>query len=371
MHMGKSLLRGASLFLFLVSGSGCTTTATINAGTTGDCAANSSVVCEQGTGYSCSGDRTPDQTDATLACSSGEPFAGGSLLAFCCSATGFPTSSTCSADSSVVGCQAGSYGFSCTGQTRPESVDSTLVCSDGVASGSATDFCCITGYSSTNCVADSTVQGCQGTTYGFHCTGSTSPSATDPSLTCSAGTPGVANDFLYCCETPQGTTTSSCGADPNVTGCTTGSTGYTCTGAATPDASLNCSTGVPGIGSTTVYCCGGTAGTCAPDSTVAGCATGSAGYTCTGSVRPDASGSLQCSTGVSEPSGGTGYCCYTTSTTTAPTCTVDSTVTGCTGGSYGFACTSTNQPSDENTNLVCGPGAAGNDGNTLYCCTGQ
>lgn len=308
------------MFLLVVGGIGCTTNATITTTgpgvtNTGNCNADSTVSCSQGAGYSCDSGITPDESNPTLACSSGRVTASG-LVAYCCAASGFPTSSSCSADASVTGCQVGSYGYACTGSTRPEDVDTSLVCSAGV------------------------------------------PSA-------------AANSYDYCCETAA-TVTNACGADPTVTGCVGGSTGYTCVGTATPDATLDCSAGVPGVGQTTVYCCGGTsAGSCAADTTVTGCATGSAGYSCSGVARPDADGTLQCSSGVPTADGAsTAYCCYSAPTATS-TCTVDSTVTGCTGGSYGFACTGTDTPADSNTSLVCGPGAAGNDGNTLYCCASK
>jgi hypothetical protein len=368
--MRKSFLGSLSLFVLLTSGVGCTTTVTT--GTTvgsGTCNVDGTVPCTQGTAYSCDGSRAPDETDPTLACSSGRAQASG-RIGYCCATSGLPTSSSCSADAAVVGCQFGSYGFSCTGTTRPDDLESTLVCSDGIANGSSVDYCCITGFTSTTCTPDSTIQGCVGTSYGFRCTGTASPSAGDASLTCSAGTPeATPNTFDYCCATPGAA--NSCIADSSVTGCVAGSTGTTCTGTATPDPTLNCSTGVPGAGSTTVYCCGATTGpgTCAVDSSVTGCAGGSTGYSCTGVTRPDADGSLQCSTGVAGANGSTAYCCF--AATASSTCVADPTVTGCTGGSFGFHCSGTDTPSDSNTSLVCGPGAAGNDGNTLYCCASK
>jgi hypothetical protein len=332
------------------------------------CSTDPSLRCSPGTGYSCSGNVTPEDTDPTLACSSGLGLASG-LVGYCCVPGGLPTGSSCAADASVAGCQLGSFGYSCTGTTRPEDVQSTLVCSDGVANGSSTDYCCIAGFTSTTCTPDVSIQGCVGASFGFRCTGTASPSATDASLTCSTGTPdAAANTLDYCCQT-----TNACIADGSVTGCVAGSTGYSCTGTATPDPALNCSTGAPGTTSgTTIYCCGATSGpgTCASDASVTGCAGGSTGYSCTGVTRPDADGSLQCSSGVAGVNGSTDYCCFSAPTTTS-TCTADPTVTGCTGGSFGFACSGTDTPADSNTNLVCGPGAAGNDGNTLYCCASR
>lgn len=49
------------------------------------------------------------------------------------------------------------------------------------------------------------------------------------------------------------------------------------------------------------------------------------------------------------------------------TCTVDTSVEGCSGGSVGYAC-SGDRPDDGDTNLVCSRGTPGAAGVTLYCC---
>jgi hypothetical protein len=46
-------------------------------------------------------------------------------------------------DSTVQGCQAGSFGFSCHGLTTPQQADSSLNCSSGTAdSNGETLYCC-------------------------------------------------------------------------------------------------------------------------------------------------------------------------------------------------------------------------------------
>jgi hypothetical protein len=44
-------------------------------------------------------------------------------------------------------------------------------------------------------------------------------------------------------------------------------------------------------------------------------------------------------------------------------------VSGCTGDSYGFSCTSTDTPSDSNSSLNCSTAVNGPNNESLYCCT--
>jgi hypothetical protein len=363
--MPKLLFQCASLVLIATAAGGCTTT--ISATTT-ICSVDAAVSCPQGgAGWSCDGGGTrPDMSETALACSSAVVINGKSE--YCCASVSFPTGGACQRDSGVAGCTYGSYGFSCSGTSRPDDQDTTLTCSIGVSSGGRLEYCCLVGLTmTTGCSQDPSVSCQQAGSYGFSCTGSGSPADSDPGLTCSTPTTDANGNSLYCCENQVTTTTGSCSASSGVSGCVGGSSGYACTGTATPDPALNCSQGVPGT-SGTYYCCGGTAGSCAADGTVTGCTGAALGYSCTGSVRPDVDGSTQCSTGVPLSNGSTGYCCIPVTSSTTSTCSTDPSVTGCTGGSYGFSCTGTDRPSDTNTHLTCGDGAAGNNGNTLYCC---
>jgi hypothetical protein len=108
-----------------------------------------------------------------------------------------PPSSPCGQDSSV-SCSNGATGYSCDGDNNPEDGDSTLDCGPGTADGSGTDYCCITLQQST-CAPDSSVQGCQAGSYGFSCTGSDTPDDADSNLNCSTGTP-ASGATLYCCS---------------------------------------------------------------------------------------------------------------------------------------------------------------------------
>jgi hypothetical protein len=103
----------------------------------------------------------------------------------------------CNSDSSI-SCANAANGYSCSGDSQPTDGDSNLDCGPGTADESNTDFCCITLGQST-CAPDSSVQGCQGNSYGFSCTGSDTPDDADSSLNCSTGTPGN-GATLYCCS---------------------------------------------------------------------------------------------------------------------------------------------------------------------------
>jgi hypothetical protein len=109
--------------------------------------------------------------------------------------------------------------------------------------------------------------------------------------------------------------------------------------------------------------------TCAMDDTVTGCSSPSTGYSCTGSDTPDQSdSSLVCSYGVQGNAGSTLFCCLAPASA-SNSCAPDSTVTGCSGASYGFSCSNaSDNPMDEYSNLTCSTPVPGNAGSSLYCC---
>ncbi len=280
-------------------------TATVNGGpgngVPSSCSADMQVVGCVGnsTGYSCTGLESPDQGDSALNCSAGTASNGGLTLYCCIDET--TVASGCSADSTITGCVGGTIGFSCTGDVNPQTSDSSLVCSTGTASGSATLFCCASYEppSGNTCAQDPTVMGCTGSSIGFSCSGADNPAVVSPSLTCGAGVPGGAG-MQYCCAptatpTPTPTPTAMCAVDAAVT-CAAPSAGYTCTGGVTPmqsDATLSCGAGTAEAdGTTQAFCCNTmttptpTTG-CSADPTVTGCPGDATGYTCTGRRQPD------------------------------------------------------------------------------------
>lgn len=271
---------------------------------------------------------------------------------------------SCTADATVTGCSGMSQGYTCTGSETPPQVNANLVCGSGLADPSGnTQYCCNT--SNGSCTVDTTLA-CSGATQGYTCSGTETPSMQNGSLACDAGMAEGNGATGYCCTT----TSTTCNQDTSVQGCTNGSAGYTCAGADTPDSStLSCSQGVAGPNGSTQFCCVGfSSSTCMADATVMGCTGSSYGFSCTGTDAPSQSDtSLTCSAGVAGQAGATLYCCVGFSSTS---CMADSTVTGCTGSSYGFSCNGTETPSQVNSSLMCSQGVPGANGLTLYCCTG-
>jgi hypothetical protein len=106
---------------------------------------------------------------------------------------------------------------------------------------------------------------------------------------------------------------------------------------------------------------------CATDDTVA--CTDGVGYSCLGSDAPDDSdSSLLCSDGTAGNAGSTLYCCLHAVHGTS--CSPDDTVAGCAPGSFGFSCSdATEPPNDSYPSLQCSAPTPGNAGSAIYCCT--
>jgi hypothetical protein len=158
-------------------------------------------------GFSCAGSDTPDEADATLNCSSAtiDPATGDSL--YCCEDvyTGGGSSSGgdsgCSPDSTLT-CDPGADPYDCAAGDNPESYDPSLRCSDPSTQPDGTDgFCCATGFGSSSCAEDPTVDGCAYPSVGFSCASSDTPDEADPTLLCSdAVIDPATGDSLYCCQ---------------------------------------------------------------------------------------------------------------------------------------------------------------------------
>ncbi len=220
--------------------------------------------------------------------------------------------------SSNVTCDGAATGYSCTGSSTPADSDSNLNCSTGTADDGNTDFCCISLNSSVTCDQDTTVQGCAAGSYGFSCTGSDTPDQDQSGLVCSTGTAGSSGNTLYCCGFTDsggdgGTDAGDTCTQDSTVSCTGSAQGWSCTGSDTPDqdqSGLVCSTGTAGSGSTQYCCITFSSTSCMQDSTVQGCQAGSYGFSCTGTDSPaQGDSSLTCSTGTSGSNGETLYCC--------------------------------------------------------------
>jgi hypothetical protein len=185
-----------------------------------------------------------------------------------------------------------------------------------------------------------------------------------------------------CSVTTNTTTTpppggSDCSEDSSVS-CSTGM-GWSCTGSSQPEDSnsgLVCSNDV-GTGQ---FCC--VSSSCNYDATVTGCASGTTGYSCaTGDSAPDATDSTLVCSVPTTANGVDEYCCFTNVTTVSATstCEQDSTVSGCQpdsagNPSYGFSCTGSESPDTDFSNITCSAmGTSGMDAQgaaaTLFCCT--
>jgi hypothetical protein len=306
MHFNRSFRIGALLAVTWAFASGCTSTST----TPDSCVLDSTVVCSSGTGtgYSCTGAVTPELTDGTLTCGNPVAEANGDS-GYCCVGAG--TTDTCTASASVV-CSSGTgTGYSCTGTTTPDS--GTLTCGTGVTEPDGdTGYCCVAGSTTTDTCAVDTAVACDGST-GYSCTGTTPPTATDATLDCGAGVTGAGGTLAYCCVSLPAS--STCIADDSVVGCTGGSYGFSCTSTDTPtdaDPSLDCSDPTVDNNGNSDYCCisFSSKSSCAPDASVEGCTGDSYGFSCTSTDTPEESQpSLNCSDPATGPNNELLYCC--------------------------------------------------------------
>jgi hypothetical protein len=204
--------------------------------------------------YSCTDDR-PDDGNANLVCSAGTPGAGGATL-YCCAPYG-QFYSECTVGARIPGCIGNSFGFACSGETSPDEADLSLTCSKAATNGAQKTYCCTSGAITPTCAPDPAVSDCTGVAIGYSCAGPDSPAASNPSVTCgpAASKPGATR---YCCI-PFAKSADACDEDDAVPGCGVGSFGFSCAGTATPeatDAALRCSAGSPTPGgATTPFCC--------------------------------------------------------------------------------------------------------------------
>ena len=222
--------------------------------------------------------------------------------------------------------------FSCAGGQRPDQNPTFgqgvqgIVCTDqGQLDDSHEGYCCTAG--TTSCAYEPNAV-CAAATYGYSCLGTNRPDAYDPTLSCGQG---IASGGLivYCCGP---STTATCTKDTNVS-CASGTTGFECTGPGLPNE------GELGIDES----------------------------------RSDAP--LLCTVPTSMNNGVIAYCCFTpTDEPVDSTCLQDQGVAGCASGSYGFACTGTDTPDEDYPRMTCPQGGGrGVDENgvsaTLFCCT--
>jgi hypothetical protein len=241
---------------------GCTSQTTDNfenppPGPPAACTANPAVAgCTGGSlGYTCANDR-PDHGDTNLVCSDGTPGAAGMTL-FCCAPYG-QAWSDCTVDTSIVGCDAESFGFTCSGPEAPYEADASLACSEGTPSGGDTLYCCNSAVVPPACVAcQADGAGCSGASdcCSGRCGGQDASTCAPP--TCGTNAPDepcacLADDQacsagVECCS--QICLNHACLS----VGCPGPTIGYSCAGGATPeelDPALVCGAGTSGR-----FCC--------------------------------------------------------------------------------------------------------------------
>jgi len=157
------------------------------------CFRDPQVTCEgSAVAYNCLVGEQLHNLASSFSCSSGDP-------PLCCYTA--PTFATCATlppptPPGTAPCQGSATAYSCPGVSIPEDTDTTIACDSGsiTANAASVTFCCVP-FASTACTVDHLVPSCNlPGFYGFSCTGSTRPEASDPALKCS-----VSNAGQYCC----------------------------------------------------------------------------------------------------------------------------------------------------------------------------
>ncbi|HEX6276361.1 MAG TPA: hypothetical protein VFZ53_25145 [Polyangiaceae bacterium] len=226
-------------------------------------------------GYACTGEARPDH-DAVmlegvptgLLCADKPDLADG-RRAYCC--TEDPV--TCAYDPTME-CDPGDSGYECYGNNRPESLNPSLLCSNGTNERGLYRYCC-TGQPEPSPCKESMAAECDTRLLGFLCEGDRRPRGEDygPNRSradyyypvCDIATVAPNPAFkAYCCymtlTIPVGGT---CVQHPYVPGCESGRFGFSCYGPDTPEDNyppMKCpDAGVPGTSAegyaAKLYCC--------------------------------------------------------------------------------------------------------------------
>ena len=252
---------------------------------TGSCVLDPTVTCAAGGlsgeamhlgGYSCTGTARPDD-DSTyvdgipqgIVCAD-RPAGAEGARSYCC--TTFTTQ--CSYSPTAVCDQVGNYGYQCLGPDRPEALNPTIYCNQGVRQGNWVNYCCSGTERPANCTASDAI-GCASGMSGWTCPKGTQPTAQDLGanksradlyyLLCPVPTPAPNPKYdTLCCYVPTLVPAGgTCVQAMSVPNCAPGRFGIACYGTDTPDEDfprLRCpDPGVPGVSEqgypATVYCC--------------------------------------------------------------------------------------------------------------------
>lgn len=199
-------------------------------------------------GYACTGEMRPD-LDATvsegvplgLLCADKGPYSGTGQETYCCT----DTTVTCAYDPAAE-CEAGSDGYQCFGNNRPESLNPSLLCTNGTSERGLYHYCC-TGRPEPSPCKESMALGCGDRLLGFLCRGEQIPRGEDygpnrsradlyhPMCTMARIAPNP--EFKsYCCYMPLTTPVgATCEPHPYVPGCAPGRFGIACYGPDRPE----------------------------------------------------------------------------------------------------------------------------------------
>lgn len=197
-------------------------------------------------GYACTGSARPDDSPSFIdgvpkgiVCSDrGNP---DGTEHYCCTAE----ATTC-AYNPVADCSSTTFGYECRGSDRPDALNPTLVCGQGLRVDELVHYCCSGQREKPGCQAYSAA-GCPNALDGWLCTGASLPTEEQLgpsesradytyeicSMPIAAPNPDV---HYFCCFTPKGLPEgASCVQDVAVPGCAPGNFGFACYGPDTPE----------------------------------------------------------------------------------------------------------------------------------------
>jgi hypothetical protein len=204
------------------------------------------VAAEHLTGYSCNGSARPDDDPTYIdgvprgvVCS--DRGAAGDEKLYCCT-----SSTTTCAYNPVADCGKGTYGYQCRGAERPDALNATIVCGQGLREDDLVDYCCSGTRPKPPC-QQYDAAGCPAGLDGWLCTEDVLPSeeqlgpnesrADYTYALCAVAQPAPNPAVHYhCCYTPKGVPIgASCVQHPKVPGCEPGNFGFACYGPDRPE----------------------------------------------------------------------------------------------------------------------------------------
>ncbi len=242
-----------------------------------DCAAGDASAESLGlVAYSCTGTARPDENPIYLdgvpqglVCANQGGLGNDGTQPYCCSAL----VTSCAYDPVAI-CDPGTYGYQCRGADRPEALNATVYCNQGVRDGDLIKYCCSGSRQPADCIQSDSV-GCSAALMGWLCPAGNVPTAQDLGANksradlyyqlCPIPTPASNPNYdTFCCYTPGLVPIGgTCLQDMAVPDCQPGRFGFACYGPDTPEQNyppMHCpdpgSSGVSAEGyPATLYCC--------------------------------------------------------------------------------------------------------------------